>query len=93
MSDITGIFVYLTALVPFAKSLWVLLSMSRRFIFGSSAIRVWVRVRSPLLSDLSYFPDLALTLMSARMRGEKAHARSSTSSRDSEMKLTAYTYR
>ena len=34
---------------------------------------------------------LALTLLSARMRGAKAHARSYTSRRDSEIKLTAYT--
>ena len=36
--------------------------MSRRFIFGTSAIRVWTRVRALLLSDLSYSPDLALTI-------------------------------
>ena len=69
----------------------VLLSMSRRFIFGSSAICVWACVYSLLLSDLSYSPDLALTLMSGRMRGARARARSYTSRRDSEIKLTAHT--
>ena len=50
----------------------VSLSMSRHFIFGSSAVPAWARGRSLLLFDLSYSPDLALTLMSARMRGARA---------------------
>ena len=45
---------------------------------------------SLLLSDLSYLPNLALTQMSAWMRGVKAHARSHASRRDSEKKRTAY---
>ena len=48
--------------------------MSRRFIFGSSAIRVRARERSLLLSDLSYSSGLALTLMRARMISKSAHA-------------------
>ena len=66
----------------------VSLSMSRRFIFGSSNLYMstWA-----FLSDLSYFPDLALTLMSTRMRGARAHACSYTSCEDSEIKLMAYT--
>ena len=69
----------------------VSLSMSCRFIFGSSTIRVRARVHSLLLSDLSYSPDLALTLMSARMRGARARAHTYTSRRDSKIKLTTYT--
>ena len=52
-------------------------------LFGSSAICVWARVRSLLFSYLSYSPDLALTLMSTRMRGARVCACSNTSCRDS----------
>ena len=45
-----------------------------------------------VLADLSYSPDLALTLMSAVMRGARARACSCMSHRDSELKLTAYIY-
>ena len=68
----------------------VSLIISSRF-FSKAATHVWARVHSFLLSDLSYFPNAALTLMSARMRGASAHARSHTRRRDSEIKLTAYT--
>ena len=54
----------------------VSLSMSRHF-FGSSATHVWACVCS-LLSDLSYSSNLALTLMSACIRGARVHAHSYT---------------
>ena len=44
----------------------VSLSMSRRVIFSSSTICARARVHSLLLSDLSYSPDLALTLTTGR---------------------------
>ena len=61
---------------------WVSLSMSHRFFFKSSATRVSARVCSFFLSDLSYSPNLALTLMSAHLRRAKARACSYTSRRD-----------
>ena len=57
--------------------------------FRSSATRVSSHVRS-LRSKLRCFTNLALTLMSARMKGARARARSYTSRRDSEKKRTAY---
>ena len=51
----------------------VLLSIGRG-VFLEAVRLVYERVRS-LLSDLSYFPNLALTLMSACMRGARVRAR------------------
>ena len=71
------------------SKLGVSLTMSRRFIFGSSAIHVWVRVRS-LWSELF--------LRSSRNPNECTHERSKSartliyvSCRDFKTKLTAYT--
>ena len=60
------------------------------FLTALRFIIVLVRVRSLCLSDLSYSPDLAPILMSARIKGARPRARSYTSRRDSEIKLTAY---
>ena len=60
-----------------------------RCFFLSSATHVWVSVRS-LLTNLCYSPNLALTLMSAYMRGVRDHICSYMSRRDAEKKWMAH---
>ena len=59
----------------------VSLSISRRFFL--EALRLMYECACTLF-DLSYSPNLALTLVSACMRGARAHACSHTSPRDSK---------
>ena len=50
--------------------------MSRRFFFRSFTTHIRARMHALFLSDHSYSPNLALNLMSPRMRGARTRARS-----------------